>query len=538
MDSSNLTLLILISIPFLIWAISLIIKGVKYPKLEKDNYAKTNEIAENLKKIKQLEIIKENLQLCIEQKDKVFAVYKEKNIDEFAGMYADMATLQFAITADSLRNVGRDVTYKKGRRWYQTTVKAPIAADAIDQAKKETEKHLIQYKVMLYKYEALLKAFPDIEKYVDGMVALKKINDFSDTELKSKYDALTNTIKIKESNLNRLAHDLDIKEKDISKIVTDSELGNTKYLSEMIADYYSVKDKSIVDELLSKPRPITINKGQEFEKIIYGDLRQLRIAKKEFDYFYNEAISVYPELEEFSPYELLVEEKEIEEAYYNITEEEYKKLSKEEYEKLEPKEKNQRRLDMWWIRRKSKWGIGRDYERYIGWLYEEEGFNVKYQGINEGKEDRGIDLICENRDQIELVQCKYWKESVEIRENAVNQLYGTSTKYKKDMTKGTLFESYCKPIKMVIYTSSTLSETAKEFAKTLDVIVNEKKKLEKYPIIKCNISITGEKIYHLPFDQQYDNTIIEKNKGEFYAMTIQKAEEAGFRRAWRWLGDK
>jgi hypothetical protein len=78
MDSSNLTLLILISIPFLIWAISLIIKGVEYPKLEKDNYAKINEIAENLKKIKQLEIIKENLQLCIEQKDKVFAVYKEK----------------------------------------------------------------------------------------------------------------------------------------------------------------------------------------------------------------------------------------------------------------------------------------------------------------------------------------------------------------------------------------------------------------------------------------------------------------------------
>lgn len=538
MDSSNFTLLILILIPFLIWATSLIIKGVKYPKLEKDNYAKTNKIAENLQKIKQLEIIKENLQLCIEQKDNVFAVFKEKNIDEFAGMYADMATLQFAITADSLRNVGRDVTYKKGRRWYQTTVKAPIAADAIDQCKKETEKHLTQYKVMLYKYEALLKAFPDIEKYVDGMVALKKINDFSDTELKSKYDALTNTIKIKECNLNRLARDLDIKEKDISKIVTDSELGNTKYLSEMIADYYSVKDKSIVDELLSKPRPITINRGQEFEKIIYGDLRQLRIAKKEFDYFYNEAISVYPELEEFSPYELLEEEKEIEETYYNITEEEYKKLSKEEYEKLEPKEKNQRRLDMWWIRRKSKWGIGRDYERYIGWLYEEEGFNVKYQGINEGKEDRGIDLICENRDQIELVQCKYWKESVEIRENAVNQLYGTSTKYKKDLIKGTLFESYCKPIKIVIYTSSTLSRTAKEFAKTLDVIVNVKKKIEKYPIIKCNISITGEKIYHLPFDQQYDNTIIEKNKGEFYAMTIQKAEEAGFRRAWRWLGDK
>lgn len=538
MDSLYLILLILVSIPFLISAISIIIKGVKYPKLEKDNYAKTNEIAENQKKIKQLEIIKENLQLCIEQKDRVFAVYKEKNIDEFAGMYADMATLQFAITADSLRNVGRDVSYKEGRRWHQTIVKAPIAADAIDQFKKETEKYIIQYKAMLYKYESLLKAFPDIEKYVDGMDALKRINNFSDTELKSKYDTLTNTLKNKESNLYWRAHNLEIKEKDIRRIVTDSELGNTKYLSEMIADYYSVIDKSIVDDLLSKPRPITINRGKEFEKLIYGDLRHLRIAKKEFDYFYNEAISVYPELAEFSPYELLVEEKEIEETYYDLTKEEYKKLSKEEYEKLEPRERNQQRLDMWWTRRKSKPSIGRDYERYIGWLYEEKGFNVEYQGINEGKEDRGIDLICENKNQISLVQCKYWKEHVEIRENAVNQLYGTSTKFTKDKIKEALFESYCKPIKMIIFTSSTLSETAKEFAKTLDVIAHEKIKLERYPIIKCNISTSGEKIYHLPFDQQYDNTKIEKNKGEFYAMTIQEAEEAGFRRAWRWFGDK
>lgn len=537
MDLSNLILPILISIPILIWTISRIIKGIKYPKLEKDNLAKTNEIAKNQRIINQLEIIKKNLELCIEQKDKVFAVYKEKNFNEFAGMYADMATLQFAITADSLRNIGRDVTYKKGRQWHQTIVKAPIAANAIDQFKKETEKHLIQYKVMLYKYESLLKAFPDIEKYVDGMAELKKINSFSETELKSKYDTLTNVLKSKENNLYLRAQQLFKLENDIRKIVTDSELGNTKYLSEMIADYYSVIDKSIVDDLLSKPRPITINKAQEFEKLIYGDLRQLRIAKKEFDYFYNEAISVYPELNEFSPYELLVEEKEIEESYYKISEEEYKRLSKEEYEKLEPREKNQKRLDMWWNRRKSKSGIGRDYERYIGWLYEKKGFNVKYHGINEGKEDRGIDLICENKNQISLVQCKYWKESVEIRENTVNQLYGTSTKFMKDKTKGTLFESYCKPIKMVIFTSSTLSETAKEFAKTLDVIVHEKMKLERYPIIKCNISTSGEKIYHLPFDQQYDNTKIE-NKGEFYAMTIIEAEEAGFRRAWRWFGDK
>ena len=43
------------------------------------------------------------------------------------------------------------------------------------------------------------------------------------------------------------------------------------------------------------------------------------------------------------------------------------------------------------------------------------------------------------------------------------------------------------------------------------------------------------KIYHLPFDQKYDVTKIDK-KGEFYAMTVREAEEAGFRRSFRWYG--
>ena len=61
-----------------------------------------------------------------------------------------------------------------------------------------------------------------------------------------------------------------------------------------------------------------------------------------------------------------------------------------------------------------------------------------------------------------------------------------------------------------------------------------------YPCIKCNIGHNqyGEqtKIYHLPFDQQYDSTKIQ-DQGEFYAMTVQEAETAGFRRAFEWHGN-
>jgi len=55
-----------------------------------------------------------------------------------------------------------------------------------------------------------------------------------------------------------------------------------------------------------------------------------------------------------------------------------------------------------------------------------------------------------------------------------------------------------------------------------------------YPCIKCNISqIDGTRIYHLPFDQQYDKVKIEPHKGEFYCTSVKEAEDAGFRRAFR-----
>lgn len=58
--------------------------------------------------------------------------------------------------------------------------------------------------------------------------------------------------------------------------------------------------------------------------------------------------------------------------------------------------------------------------------------------------------------------------------------------------------------------------------------------IELYPIIKCNMARrSGEKVYHPPFDEQYDKERIEPNRGEFFAMTVSAAERAGFRRAWR-----
>ena len=60
----------------------------------------------------------------------------------------------------------------------------------------------------------------------------------------------------------------------------------------------------------------------------------------------------------------------------------------------------------------------------------------------------------------------------------------------------------------------------------------------EFPRIKCNIGKDKNKIYHLPMDQQYDSVIINPKKGEFEAMTVEEAEAAGFRRAFKWHGAK
>ena len=71
----------------------------------------------------------------------------------------------------------------------------------------------------------------------------------------------------------------------------------------------------------------------------------------------------------------------------------------------------------------------------------------------------------------------------------------------------------------------------------LNIRINENIPLEDYPIIKCNVNRKGEKIYHLPFDQQYDKVRIDGKNGSQYIDTVAKAEQAGFRRAKKWIPD-
>jgi hypothetical protein len=303
-----------------------------------------------------------------------------------------------------------------------------------------------------------------------------------------------------------------------------------KTLLTYIALYEKLRDEPVSNFLINKKHPAA--KAADIVK------EQTRLRRKaEFENRKTQAlIELY---ENYAPFliDLKDEVPDIqEEIFEGYTEQERGDevagyLRVDEYRNLPPSERHQLALDRFWSRPKSKWMIGKIYERYIGYLYEQKGFQVEYFGITERFEDLGRDLICCKGNEVHIVQCKNWSQFRTIYEKHIFQLFGTAFEYKY---KHPNLEMHA-----VFYCTNGLSEIAKKMADELGIEVNEYFELvTPYPVIKCNISTKdNEKIYHLPFDQKYDATKIDR-PGEFYCTTVAEAENAGFRRAWRWHGQE
>lgn len=228
-------------------------------------------------------------------------------------------------------------------------------------------------------------------------------------------------------------------------------------------------------------------------------------------------------------------------------------LSPDEYLYLTDVEKNQLALDRYMKRNKTNAEIGRDYERFIGYLYEKDMFQVEYYGAKNGLEDFGRDLICKKDSQTLIVQCKCWSalKGKVIHENHINQLYGTTVAYKieellkkplekvtaDDVTPLVMACINSINVKPIFISTVDYSVAALAFASCLGIECRIIPRTP-YPMIKCNINkTTKEKIYHLPFDQQYDHCKIDVQQGECYVATVKEAVKLGFRRARRWRGN-
>ncbi len=377
----------------------------------------------------------------------------------------------------------------------------------------------------------------------DSYSTFKKYVKNANIELGKREESLTNKIKFFD---NRFQDN----DEAIKKLYEEKSKG-FPWLAEAYTDYSYLNDMKIRDWLENKSHPA---------KITAKALQQIAQEKREVEKKYRITKCLIEMYESLFPWiceyvgedlnELLLSLSSEEEANGEEKDPVLHYVPKVEYEKLTEENRNQKALDRYQNSRgKKPWQIGRDYERYIGYLYEQQGYKVQYEGIEKGLEDLGRDLICRKGSQIEIVQCKCWANYKTIHEKHINQLYGTTVKFYIDQvnTEGNkkemnLFHNKFNSgnINATFITSTKLSETAMRFAQALGINIVQEKLLQKYPMIKCNITGDGEKInkiYHLPFDQQYDNTQITK-KGEFYASTVKEAMDHGFRRAYHWKGNR
>ena len=307
-------------------------------------------------------------------------------------------------------------------------------------------------------------------------------------------------------------------------LLSESNLTAIPYMSRLIADIMTIDLDRMAwalswgnnQERQKKVASLTLLKKEKAEEI-----EKIKGAEYQLAYL----LELYPALQDVIDAEF----KELDISYSDITEYDpvLKYLEKDEWQKLTDTERNQLALDRYIeSRQKSKWQIGRDYELYCGYCYEQKGYTVNYYGSYHGLEDLGRDLIIKMGNDVRIVQCKYWSQSKQIHENHIMQLYGSVIEYNLENNANATG---------ILLTNTALSDKAKEFAKVLGIAFKEHHSLGEFPRIKCNIGVEG-KIYHLPFDQQYDTTIIE-GKEEFMALTVSEAENAGFRRAYKWHGN-
>jgi hypothetical protein len=305
-----------------------------------------------------------------------------------------------------------------------------------------------------------------------------------------------------------------------------SFVGGRSWLISLIAEASAAEDE-VTARILERKRRAAFKAAEEVRRV-KSEKRTLVARAKHLEYLLKNLYEDYPVLGDYEEDILddnatlslgIADSPDLDPVLDFISDEDYKRLA--------PAERNQLALERWLNRKKSNVEIGRMYERYIGAQHEEDGWAVEYHGATKGLEDLGRDLICKKGADVRIVQAKYWGSHKTIHEKHIFQLYGTTFLYARGAGKG-------EGVIGLLYCTSQVSDTAREAAAALGIRIVEMAMANDYPMIKCNVN-GRDKIYHLPFDQQYDRVGIGAVPGECYVKTAAEAERRGFRRAKRWI---
>jgi hypothetical protein len=386
---------------------------------------------------------------------------------------------------------------------------------------------IVVFSIIIYKYrqntsKILKKKVLELEKSNSNISSLNR-----------ELEKLRYCIKEKDEKLKN--YEKCIKEKDeLYELLQQRNNSSITRITSLYADFLTIEYDISQKYLKNKIRPARTEakRIEELQCKTKKYIEQFNLMQ----YKYEELLNLFPELQNYADdfdslkeLENIRNVEQLQDEYDRV----HNYITKEEYQKLSETERNQLALDKYINSpNKSNWQIGRDYELFVGYYFRRHlYYAVEQYGIEKKLDDLGCDIIARKDNSVFIIQCKRWKESRKIHEKHILQLYGTSVllkRYYKGILAPSLFDL---TVGCIFISTHEVTDKAKEIAKVLNVVI-QTIEFKEFPRIKCNINNNGEKIYHLPFDQQYDRTKIE-NEGEFYASTVKEAEENGFRRAFR-----
>ena len=201
---------------------------------------------------------------------------------------------------------------------------------------------------------------------------------------------------------------------------------------------------------------------------------------------------------------------------------EQERLEKERLGTLTNQDKLQEKLDNYLYQLSDNLAIGRAYERYIGYLYEKDHWQVTFNGCIKGNEDNGIDLICQKGNEVHLIQAKNWNKK--IFNKVVHQLYGSMAEYRLNTNNPQL------NIIGIIFTANGADSNAMQVAQQLNIQIKIEQLNKNYPLVKYKKQTNH---YYLPpeidplneLNYQYDQLNIDFSAGDTYCKTILEAKK-------------
>ena len=155
-------------------------------------------------------------------------------------------------------------------------------------------------------------------------------------------------------------------------------------------------------------------------------------------------------------------------------------------------------------------GINKRYRIYIGWLYENIGWNVDYscgKNLISRKDNRIIITLPESVATIDL-------------ENMYS-LLGVAMEYKLDNVP--------KIVSAICITSSTLISRVKNLVHKFNITVRENFYFRNFPCVRCKADIRGQRVYYVPDNEEYLSVHINLDVGDKYCRSAREAESMNFK---------